>query len=108
MALPETRCARNGNVRIAFQLVEQTDEKVPLDLIIVRGLVSHLNLTWEDPAHARFCRKLAKFARLILFDKRGTGLSDRDCGVADLEQRMDDVRAVLEMADAPRPAMRHL
>jgi pimeloyl-ACP methyl ester carboxylesterase len=104
MAPPITRYARNGAVRIAYQIVEQT-AGAPLDLIVVPGLVSHLDLTWADPAHARFCTALAGFARLILFDKRGTGLSDRGHGVAGLEQRMDDVLAVLEAAGARRPAM---
>ena len=89
MAPPETRYARNGDVRIAYQVAGEG----PLDVIMVPGLVSHLDLTWEDPAHARFCREVAAFARLILFDKRGTGLSDRDHGVASLEDRMDDVLA---------------
>jgi pimeloyl-ACP methyl ester carboxylesterase len=105
MGAPETRYARNGDVRIAYQVVEQRGGEHALDLIVVPGLVSHLDLTWEDPAHTRFCEALAGFARLILFDKRGTGLSDRDHGVPDLEQRMDDVRAVLDAAGAPCPAM---
>jgi len=101
MPPPETHYTRNGDVRIAYQVVGDG----PLDLIVVPGLVSHLDLTWAEPAHARFCRELAKFARLILFDKRGTGLSDRDAGVAGLEERMDDVLAVIEAAGARRPAM---
>ena len=101
MAPPETRYALNGNVRIAYQIVGDG----ALELIVVPGLVSHLDLTWEEPAHAAFCRALAKFSRLILFDKRGTGLSDREHGVAGLEDRMDDVRAVLDAAGARRPAM---
>jgi pimeloyl-ACP methyl ester carboxylesterase len=103
MAPPETRYARNGDVRIAYQVIDEGEGA--LDLIVVPGLVSHLALTWGEPAHARFTRELAKFSRLILFDKRGTGLSDRDAGVASLEDRMDDVRAVLDAAGARRPAM---
>ena len=105
MGAPETRYARNGDVRIAYQVVEQRGGDRALDLIVVPGLVSHLDLVWEDPAHARFCEALAGFARLILFDKRGTGRSDRDKGVPDLDQRMDDVRAVLDAAGAPCPAI---
>jgi pimeloyl-ACP methyl ester carboxylesterase len=101
MACPETRYARNGDVRIAYQVVGDG----PVDLIVVPGLVSHLDLTWEDPDHARFCRALAAFSRLILFDKRGTGLSDRDHGVPGLVTRMDDVRAVMDAAGVRRPAM---
>jgi len=101
MAPPKTRYAKNGDVRIAYQVVGEG----ALDLVVVPGLVSHLDLTWEEPSHAWFCGELAKFSRLILFDKRGTGLSDRDAGVPDLQERMDDVRAVLDAAGARRPAM---
>ncbi|HVH79061.1 MAG TPA: alpha/beta fold hydrolase [Stellaceae bacterium] len=103
-SLPETRYARNGGIRIAYQVVEQRAGK-PLDLVVVPGLVSHLGLLWDDPDHAHFCRQLSAFARLILFDKRGTGLSDRQHGVPDVQQRMEDVRAVLDAAGADRPAM---
>ena len=92
MAPPETRYALNGNVRIAYQIVGDG----ALELIVVPGLVSHLDLTWEEPAHAAFCRALAKFSRLILFDKRGTGLSDPEHGVAGLE------RAGMEFQDGHR------
>jgi pimeloyl-ACP methyl ester carboxylesterase len=102
---PPTRFARNGAVRIAYQVIEQSGGSRPLDLLVVPGLVSHLGLLWEDPTHAGFCRQLSSFARVILFDKRGTGLSDRDHGPAGLEQRMDDVGAVLDAAEAARPAM---
>lgn len=105
ISVPETRYARNGDVRIAYQVVEQTGGEHALDLIVVPGLVSHLDLIWEEPAHARFCRELATFSRLILFDKRGTGLSDREHGVANLPERMNDVLAVLKAAGACRPAM---
>lgn len=72
---------------------------------MVPGLVSHLDLIWTEPAHAGFCQALAGFARLVLFDKRSTGLSDRCHGVAGLEQRMEDVLAVFEAAGVRRPAM---
>jgi pimeloyl-ACP methyl ester carboxylesterase len=105
MARPETRFARNGDVRIAYQIVEQEGGDGPLDLVIVPGLVSHLDLVWEDPAHARLCRGLARFARLILFDKRGTGLSDRDVAPPCLPTRMDDLHAVMDAARARQPAV---
>src|SRR5215472_14557597 len=104
MVPPVTRYARNGAVRMAYQVIEQ-DGGEPLDLLVVPGLVSHLDLIWEDAPHASFWRRMAGFARVILFDKRGTGLSDRDCGVADLETRMDDTLAVLDAAEARRPVM---
>lgn len=105
MVSPPTRYARNGDVRIAYQVLDQTGGGAPNDLIVVPGLVSHLGLIWSDPEHARFCENLARFARVILFDKRGTGLSDRDKGVPDLATRIADVTAVLNATSARRPAM---
>src|SRR3712207_101817 len=88
----ETRYARSGDVNIAYQVVGDG----PLDLVLVPGFVSHLDLDWEEPRCAHMLERLASFARLIRFDKRGTGLSDRPGGLPDLETRMDDVRAVLD------------
>ena len=102
---PPTRFAKNGDVRIAYQILDQTGGGVPRDLVVVPGLVSHLDLIWRDPEHAQFCESLARFARVILFDKRGTGLSDRDKGVPDLDTRMADVLAVMDATGARRPAM---
>jgi len=95
---PETRYARSGDVAIAYQVVGDG----PFDLIWVPGAISNVELTWEDPPRASFFRQLAAFSRLILFDKRGTGLSDRVSGIANLETRMDDVRAVLDAAESQR------
>ncbi|MEO6011893.1 MAG: alpha/beta fold hydrolase, partial [Vicinamibacteraceae bacterium] len=89
---PVTRYAQSGNVNIAYQVVGDG----PIDLVFVMGWVSHLDYFWAEPSFARFLRRLASFSRLILFDKRGTGLSDRVGDVPTLEQRMDDVRAVLD------------
>jgi len=100
---PETRYARSGDVNIAYQVIGDA----PLDLIFVMGWVSHLEYFWAEPSFARFLRRLASFSRLILFDKRGTGLSDR-VPVAELptlEQRMDDVRAVLDAVGSDRAAI---
>lgn len=95
-ARPETRYARSGDVNIAFQVLGEG----PIDLVFVMGWVSHLEYFWTEPSFARFLRRLAGFSRLILFDKRGTGLSDRVpiAGLPTLEQRMDDVRAVMDAA----------
>jgi pimeloyl-ACP methyl ester carboxylesterase len=101
MVSPETRFAQNGDARIAYQVLGDG----PLDVVVVPGLVSHLDLIWTDPDHARFCEALARHARVIMFDKRGTGLSDRDHGVPDLDQRMDDVLAVMAAAGARRPVV---
>jgi pimeloyl-ACP methyl ester carboxylesterase/class 3 adenylate cyclase len=98
---PQTRYARSGKVNIAYQVVGDG----PFDLVFVPGFVSHLDLQWADPRIARFLEKLASFSRLILFDKRGTGLSDPVAGPAPLEDRMDDVRAVMDAAGSERAAL---
>jgi pimeloyl-ACP methyl ester carboxylesterase len=77
----------------------------PLDLVFVMGWVSHLEYFWQEPSFARFLRRLASFSRLILFDKRGTGLSDRVTALPTLEERMDDVRAVMEAVGSERAAL---
>jgi pimeloyl-ACP methyl ester carboxylesterase/DNA-binding winged helix-turn-helix (wHTH) protein len=101
--VPETRYARNGDVNIAYQVVGDG----PIDLVFVMGWVSNLEYFWKEPSFARFLRRLASFSRLILFDKRGTGLSDRVPvdALPTLEQRMDDVRAVMEAAGSKRAAL---
>ena len=71
--LAETRYARSGDTHIAYQVVGQG----PIDIVYVPGWVSHVELCWEEPTYARFLNQLTSFARLIMFDKRGTGLSDR-------------------------------
>ena len=90
-------------MNIAYQVVGEG----PLDLVFVSGWVSNLDLMWEEHSYARFLHRLASFSRLILFDKRGTGLSDRvaDADLPTLEARMDDVRAVLDAAGAERAAL---
>jgi pimeloyl-ACP methyl ester carboxylesterase len=75
------------------------------DIVFVPGLLSHLELTWEDRTLTRFFQRLSSFGRVILFDKRGTGLSDRDVGMPTLEQRMDDVRAVMDDIGSERPSL---
>jgi pimeloyl-ACP methyl ester carboxylesterase len=98
---PEVRYAKSGDVNIAYQVVGEG----PLDLVLVPGFVSHLGLDWEEPRSAHFLSRLASFSRLICFDKRGTGLSDRPGGLPDLETRMDDVRAVMDAAESERAAL---
>jgi pimeloyl-ACP methyl ester carboxylesterase len=99
--LPETRYARSGEVNIAYQVVG----KGPPDLVLVPGWVSNIDVFWEEPALARFLTRLSSFSRLILFDKRGTGLSDRVADMPSLEVRMDDVRAVMDHAGSERAAL---
>jgi pimeloyl-ACP methyl ester carboxylesterase/DNA-binding CsgD family transcriptional regulator len=98
---PETRYARSGDIHIAYQVVGHG----PLDLVFVMGWVSHLDYFWNELHFARFLRRLASFSRLILFDKRGTGLSDRAAGLPTLEQRTDDVRAVMDAVGSNRAAL---
>jgi len=100
---PETRYTKSGDVNIAYQVVGEG----PFDLIWVPGWISNVEESWEVPEYAHFLRRLASFSRLILFDKRGTGLSDRvsNESLPTLEQRMDDVRAVLEAAGSDRAAV---
>jgi class 3 adenylate cyclase len=93
--------AQSGDVHIAYEVVGGGD----IDLVLVQGFVSHLDLEWDNPHMVRFLEGLASFARLILFDKRGTGLSDRSVGVPTLEERMDDVRAVMEAAGSERAVL---
>lgn len=90
--LPDTRYAKSGELRIAYQVLGNG----PFDLVCVPGFISNLDHSWEEPTFAGFLRRLASFSRLILFDKRGTGLSDRIGDLPTLEERMDDVRAVME------------
>ena len=100
---PETMYARSGDVNIAYQVIGDA----PIDLVFVMGWVSHLEYFWREPSFARFLLRLASFARLILFDKRGTGLSDRvpNNELPTLEQRMDDVRAVMDAVGSERAAL---
>jgi pimeloyl-ACP methyl ester carboxylesterase/DNA-binding CsgD family transcriptional regulator/class 3 adenylate cyclase len=100
---PQTRYATSGEVRIAYQVVGQG----PLDLVFVPGFISNLEIHWEDAGYTHLLQRLATFSRLILLDKRGTGLSDRvDINdLPSLETRMDDVRAVMDAAGSGRAAL---
>ena len=89
---PETRYAKNGDVFIAYQVTGNG----PFDMVLAPGTVSHLDMDWEFPLRADFIERLSSMSRLIRFDKRGTGLSDRPTQMATLEQRADDIRAVMD------------
>ncbi|HWZ72941.1 MAG TPA: adenylate/guanylate cyclase domain-containing protein [Casimicrobiaceae bacterium] len=99
---PETRFTRSGSMHLAYQVVGEG----PFDLVYVPGWVSHVELAWEEPSLASFLERLASFSRLIVFDKRGTGLSDRvpDDQLPSHEQRMDDIRVVMDAAGSQRAA----
>lgn len=98
---PPTKYAKSGDVHVAYQMVGEG----PLDLVFVPGFVSHVEHWWDEPSCARFLGRLGSFCRLILFDKRGTGLSDPVSGVPTLEERMDDVRAVMDAAGSARAVL---
>jgi class 3 adenylate cyclase/alpha-beta hydrolase superfamily lysophospholipase len=98
---PETRYARSGDVNIACQVMGDG----PVDIVLVPGLTSNIEMFHELPGYTATLRRLARFARVITFDKRGQGLSDRITGAPSLEQRMDDVRAVMEKIGSRRAAI---
>ena len=101
ISTPETRYAKSGDTYIAYQVMGEG----PFDLVFVPGFISHVEMQMEMPLNATFFAKLASFCRLIRFDKRGTDLSDRLAAIPTLEERMDDVRAVMDAAGSPRAAI---
>jgi class 3 adenylate cyclase len=98
---PPTRYARSGQARIAYQVSGQG----PLDLVLVGGPATHLDLLWEEPATARTFQRYGSFSRLVMFDRRGTGLSDPATSPPTLEQQMDDMNAVLDAVGLERTAI---
>src|SRR5688500_17177465 len=101
--MPETHYVQNGDVNIAYQVIGDGD----FDIVFVMGWVSHLEYFWNEPHFAAFLDRLASFSRLILFDKRGTGLSDRVplSQLPTLEQRMEDVHAVMDAVGSERAVL---
>lgn len=98
----ETRYTRSsGDVHIAYQVVGDA----PRDLVIAPGWIFHLEVIWEQPSFEAFMRRLTRSFRVVMFDKRGTGLSDRGLGASSMEDRMDDLRAVMDAAEAERAAV---
>ena len=100
-SMPETRYAKSGDTYIAYQVMGDG----PFDVVFVPGFISHVEMHMELPLTAGFFWRLASFCRLIRFDKRGTGLSDRLSAIPTLEERMDDVRAVMDAAGSTRAAL---
>src|SRR5258708_36756101 len=90
-ALPETRYALSGDVNVAYQVMGNG----PVDIIVVPGFISHIEFRHELPGYTASLRRLSSFARVVPFDKRGQGLSDRESDAPSLELRMDDVRAIM-------------
>jgi class 3 adenylate cyclase len=101
MEIPETKYARSGDVSIAYQILGEG----PIDLVWVSGIISNIEYQWFEPRLASFLERASAFSRLIRFDKRGTGISDRVGDVATLDQRMDDIRAVMDAAGSERAVL---
>src|SRR2546421_7406599 len=101
MTMPETRYARSSDISIAYQVVGDG----LFDVVFAPGYVSHVELVWEAAGIAAFLCGIAEHARVLVFDKRGTGLSDRIAGAPTLEERSDDIRAVMDAAGSQRAAL---
>src|SRR6202021_310382 len=99
--MPNTRYAQSGDVNLAFQVMGDG----PIDIILVPGVVSHVEFLHEFPGYTGFLRRLATFARVVTFDKRGQGLSDGISGASSLEQRVDDVRAIMDDIGSQRAVL---
>jgi pimeloyl-ACP methyl ester carboxylesterase len=98
---PEIRYAKSGDVHIAYQTFGQGAENI----VIIPGFISHIEHVWDSPDQSRWLNHLARRTRVTLFDKRGTGLSDRLGQLPNLDQRMDDARAVMDAANIARAAI---
>src|SRR5437868_12856227 len=98
---PETRYAKSGPVSVAYQVVGSG----AVDLVLVPGFVSHVEVAWEEPRLARLLTRLASFSRLIVFDKRGTGMSDPVAAPPSMDERMDDIGAVMDAVGSSRAAL---
>ena len=98
---PQTMYAKSGDVSVAYQVIGDGS----IDLVLVPGFVSHVELAWEEPNLARILTRLASFSRLIIFDKRGTGMSDPMTAAPSMDARMDDIRAVMDAVGSPSAAL---
>ncbi len=101
MRSPAIHYAKSGDAHVAYQVFGSGT----IDLVFVPGWISHLDFWWDSPVTASWFERLARFSRVILFDKRGTGLSDRIGGLPSMDQRMDDIRAVMDAAESKRAAI---
>lgn len=101
MEAPRIRYARSGDISIAYQVVGEG----PNTIVYAPGWISHVEIMWEEPAFVDFMTRLSAFSRVVLFDKRGTGASDRDVGFPTLDDRMDDIRAVMDAVGLERAAL---
>ncbi len=99
--MPDVRFARSGDISVAYAV----NGDGPIDIVYVQGAYSHLEVWWDLPPFRAFCERIGEFARLIRFDKRGMGMSDRVPGATTLEERMDDIRAVMDAVGSERAAL---
>jgi len=99
--MPETHYARNGDVHIAYQVFGAGD----VTAVGLPGMVSNIEVLWENPEYRRYLSRLASFARVVIYDKRGQGMSDRDAGVPTLDERLDDLGAVIDATGGGRVAL---
>jgi pimeloyl-ACP methyl ester carboxylesterase len=99
--LPETRYARSGELNLAYQVMGNG----PIDLMFVPGMIAHLEFLHDLPGYTNFLRRLAAFARVVTFDKSGQGLSDRYLGMPSFEQRVDDIRAIMDAVGSRRAVL---
>jgi pimeloyl-ACP methyl ester carboxylesterase len=99
--VPETRYANSGDLQIAYQVAGGG----PLDVVLVSSYLSNIELFWELPSNARFLERLSSFSRLILFDRRGSGMSDGIAGATPLEEQIDDVQAVIDAVGSEQPVL---
>jgi alpha/beta hydrolase fold len=99
--VPETRYARSGDLQIAYQIVGEG----PLDVVLVPPYLSNIEMYWDLPFYSRFFGRLSSFSRLILFDRRGSGMSDGIAGATPLEEQIDDVQAVIDAVGSEPPAL---
>ena len=101
MIKPATQYTKSGCINIAYQVIGSG----PVDLVYIPGWVSNIDWMWACPELVEFLTELGKIARVILFDKRGTGLSDRVVELSTLEERMDDIRAVMDAVDSKKAVL---
>ena len=101
MDVPETGYARSGDLQIAYQIVGEG----PLDVVLVPPYLSNIEMYWDLPFYSRFFRRVSSFSRLILFDRRGSGMSDGVAGATPLEEQIDDVQAVIDAVGSEQPAL---
>ena len=96
-----TRYAKNGDINVAYQVFGEGD----VDLVFVPGFISHIENYWDEPRFAQWLRRLGSFCRVIMFDKQGTGLSDRSSKLPNMDERMDDVSAVMDAVGIEQAAI---